>query len=282
MLMLFDSSMARRFAAAAAAGGLAVFLASSVLAQGTGAQAPAGSTPGAKPEAFGADWESWRAGNSVADLASLQRGARDFLNYCNGCHSLQYMRYSRIGQDLQIPPELLQKYLVPTSKKATDYIGTPMPGEVVREAAARSVADGARARDGLHLPVPHDVLCRSVALDRREQPTAAGDGDAGCALGARGLEARRVPDGDEGRDAGAGVRSLRDGCRGEPDARAVRRLRAGHREFPRLRRGAGAGASPRARRVGGAVPARLHVARVAAQEGILEGRALDERAPRAS
>ncbi len=127
--MLFDSSMARRFAAAAAAGGLAVFLASSVLAQGTGAQAPAGSTPGAKPEAFGADWESWRAGNSVADLASLQRGARDFLNYCNGCHSLQYMRYSRIGQDLQIPPELLQKYLVPTSKKATDYIGTPMPGE---------------------------------------------------------------------------------------------------------------------------------------------------------
>src|SRR5579875_794971 len=129
MLMLFDSSMARRFAAAAAAGGLAVFLASSVLAQGTGAQAPAGSTPGAKPEAFGADWESWRAGNSVADLASLQRGARDFLNYCNGCHSLQYMRYSRIGQDLQIPPELLQKYLVPTSKKATDYIGTPMPGE---------------------------------------------------------------------------------------------------------------------------------------------------------
>jgi ubiquinol-cytochrome c reductase cytochrome c1 subunit len=82
---------------------------------------------GAAGEAFGSNWESWRSGNSVSDLASLQRGARDFLNYCNGCHSLQYMRYSRIGQDLQIPPALLQKYLVPRSGKATDYIGTPMP-----------------------------------------------------------------------------------------------------------------------------------------------------------
>lgn len=79
-------------------------------------------------QGFGADWESRRAGNSVADLASLQRGARDFLSYCNGCHSLKYMRYSRIGTDLQIPPDELQKYLVPVTRKPTDYIETPMPG----------------------------------------------------------------------------------------------------------------------------------------------------------
>jgi len=87
----------------------------------------AASEPGAQAEAFGSDWERWRAGNSVSDRASLQRGARDFLNYCNGCHSLKYMRYSRIGQDLRIPPELLQKYLVPSTRKPTDYIETPMP-----------------------------------------------------------------------------------------------------------------------------------------------------------
>jgi ubiquinol-cytochrome c reductase cytochrome c1 subunit len=76
---------------------------------------------------FGSDWESWKAGTSVADLASLQRGARDFLNYCNGCHSLKYMRYSRIGQDLKIPPNLLQQDLVPSTRKPADYITSPMP-----------------------------------------------------------------------------------------------------------------------------------------------------------
>jgi len=76
---------------------------------------------------FGADWESWHAGNSVADLASLQRGARNFFGYCAGCHSLKYLRYSRIGQDLEIPPDMLQKYIVPKGAKASDYVLAPMP-----------------------------------------------------------------------------------------------------------------------------------------------------------
>jgi ubiquinol-cytochrome c reductase cytochrome c1 subunit len=76
---------------------------------------------------FGADWQSWRAGNSVSDLASLQRGARDFMAYCRGCHSLRYMRYSRLAQDLEIEPELEQKYLMPASAKPADYIMTPLP-----------------------------------------------------------------------------------------------------------------------------------------------------------
>jgi ubiquinol-cytochrome c reductase cytochrome c1 subunit len=84
------------------------------------AQEPAG-------HGYGSDWESWKAGNSVADRASLQRGARNFLNYCNGCHSLRFMRYSRVGQDLKIPTNLLQQYLVPSTRKPTDYIASPMP-----------------------------------------------------------------------------------------------------------------------------------------------------------
>jgi len=79
-------------------------------------------------QGFGADWETWKAGNSVSDIASLQRGARDFLNYCNGCHSLKYMRYSRIAADLKISPDLLARFLVPAGRKATDYIASPMPG----------------------------------------------------------------------------------------------------------------------------------------------------------
>ena len=46
---------------------------------------------------FGGDWESWTPDNSVADIASLQRGLRDFVGYCRGCHSLKYMRYSRMA-----------------------------------------------------------------------------------------------------------------------------------------------------------------------------------------
>lgn len=76
---------------------------------------------------FGADWESWKARNSVSDIASLQRGVRDFAGYCRGCHSLKYVRYSRMANDLQITPAQLQKFLLPAGAKASDYITTPMP-----------------------------------------------------------------------------------------------------------------------------------------------------------
>ena len=76
---------------------------------------------------FGADWESWSPDNSVADVASLQRGLRDFAGYCRGCHALKYLRYSRMAADLQITPDQLQKFLLPAGAKASDYVSTPMP-----------------------------------------------------------------------------------------------------------------------------------------------------------
>ena len=36
----------------------------------------------------------------VTNTASLQRGARNFVNYCMGCHSARYVRYNRLGADL--------------------------------------------------------------------------------------------------------------------------------------------------------------------------------------
>jgi ubiquinol-cytochrome c reductase cytochrome c1 subunit len=35
-----------------------------------------------------------RSPHDVRDLVSLQAGARTFVNYCQGCHGTQYMRYS--------------------------------------------------------------------------------------------------------------------------------------------------------------------------------------------
>jgi ubiquinol-cytochrome c reductase cytochrome c1 subunit len=73
------------------------------------------------------------AGNEVANLPSLQRGARNFMAYCSGCHSLQYIRYSRLAEDLKIPDEQRDTYLVPANAKFTDYIKTSMPARDAEE-----------------------------------------------------------------------------------------------------------------------------------------------------
>jgi ubiquinol-cytochrome c reductase cytochrome c1 subunit len=40
------------------------------------------------------------ANTNINDKKSLQRGVKLFMNYCLGCHSIQFMRYNRIGRDL--------------------------------------------------------------------------------------------------------------------------------------------------------------------------------------
>jgi ubiquinol-cytochrome c reductase cytochrome c1 subunit len=64
----------------------------------------------------------------TGNLASLQRGAAAYMSYCSGCHSLQYLRYNRLGQDLGIPEDLLKKHLMFTSDKPGDHIVSAMPG----------------------------------------------------------------------------------------------------------------------------------------------------------
>lgn len=65
----------------------------------------------------------------AGNLASVQRGARNFMNYCSGCHSMRNLRYSRIAQDLQIPEDLLKTNLMFTSDKVGDHILSSMPAE---------------------------------------------------------------------------------------------------------------------------------------------------------
>jgi len=51
------------------------------------------------------------------DKASMQRGARTFVNYCMGCHAAAYSRYDRVGQDLGISDEQLLENLIFTTNK---------------------------------------------------------------------------------------------------------------------------------------------------------------------
>lgn len=63
---------------------------------------------------------------SSGDKASLQRGAKLFVNYCAGCHSAEYMRLSRLAQDLDLPPDLVEQYLIFTDAKIGDTMISAM------------------------------------------------------------------------------------------------------------------------------------------------------------
>src|SRR5208282_6669494 len=69
------------------------------------------------------------SGTDIKNIESLQRGARNFMNYCSGCHSLKYLRYNRMAADLQIPESELAANLMFTSDKPFDGINSAMPGD---------------------------------------------------------------------------------------------------------------------------------------------------------
>ena len=65
----------------------------------------------------------------VSDKKSLQRGARNFFNYCAGCHSLKYMRYGEIAEHLNISEEQLLNNLIFSDQTPQDIITTNMSKE---------------------------------------------------------------------------------------------------------------------------------------------------------
>jgi len=61
--------------------------------------------------------KEYKAINNISNKASLQRGAKYFVNYCSGCHSLKYMRMSTLAKDLDIDEKIFKKNLIFSSKK---------------------------------------------------------------------------------------------------------------------------------------------------------------------
>jgi ubiquinol-cytochrome c reductase cytochrome c1 subunit len=66
------------------------------------------------------------ANNNVANTASLQRGAKYFVNYCLGCHSAQYVRYNRLAQDLQLSEQQVIDNLMFTGERPFDTMTNAM------------------------------------------------------------------------------------------------------------------------------------------------------------
>jgi len=75
----------------------------------------------------GAELES--ADIDLGNISSLQRGARNFMNYCSGCHSAQYVRFNTIGKYLELSEEQLVDNLMFNAEKTFETIQASMPAD---------------------------------------------------------------------------------------------------------------------------------------------------------
>lgn len=97
-----------------------------------------------------------RAPINESDYASLQRGARVFVNYCLNCHSANYMRFNRL-QDIGMKDKQILDNLVFTGVKVGDLMRISMdpkdgknwfgatPPDLSVIARSRASADGSGA-----------------------------------------------------------------------------------------------------------------------------------------
>lgn len=74
------------------------------------------------------------------DVASLQRGARIFVNYCLGCHSAQHMRYNRLQSDLGLSEKQIAENLIFRGALAKDGYVTDKVGETMKTSMDRADA----------------------------------------------------------------------------------------------------------------------------------------------
>ena len=83
--------------------------------------------------ASGGGWPVEHVGANVSDTASVQRGARLFVNYCLSCHSATYMRYNRLVEDLGIPEDVVLEEMVFDGGKIGDTMEVAMTDDMALE-----------------------------------------------------------------------------------------------------------------------------------------------------
>jgi ubiquinol-cytochrome c reductase cytochrome c1 subunit len=105
----------------------------------------------AQASSEGIQWD--KAPNKINDMASMQNGAKLFVNYCLNCHSAAYMRYNRLKDIGLTEKQIKENLLFATDKvgetmkaaidpkQAKDWFGANPPDLTV---IARSRADGSK------------------------------------------------------------------------------------------------------------------------------------------
>ena len=69
------------------------------------------------------------AHTNMRDIAGLQHGAKLFMNYCSGCHSLEYLRYSRMASDLHLTEQEVMDNPNFTGAKFQEPIVSALPAD---------------------------------------------------------------------------------------------------------------------------------------------------------
>src|SRR5688500_10397966 len=68
----------------------------------------------------------------MSDVASLQNGAKLFVNYCLNCHSAAYMRYNRL-RDLDLTEDQIKKNLLFATDRVGDVMKTSLDPKQAKE-----------------------------------------------------------------------------------------------------------------------------------------------------
>ncbi len=89
--------------------------------------------PGVALAASTSDWPMEPMEPNLQDLPSLQNGWRLYVNYCLGCHSLEYQRYERTADDLGVPHEVALEQLVFTGQKIGEHMTTAMQPDLAKQ-----------------------------------------------------------------------------------------------------------------------------------------------------
>lgn len=69
------------------------------------------------------------ANANIENTASLQRGAKYFVNYCLGCHSAQYVRYNKLAEGLRLTEDQLVNNLIFSDQQPFDTMTNAMRSE---------------------------------------------------------------------------------------------------------------------------------------------------------
>ncbi|MEY3017817.1 MAG: hypothetical protein RL336_952 [Pseudomonadota bacterium] len=87
---------------------------------------------------------------NMDDKASLQSGLNTYMNYCMGCHSLQYSRYIRVADDLGIPHDIMEANVIYDDANIGALMNNAMPKPLAKKwfgAAPPDLTLVARARN---------------------------------------------------------------------------------------------------------------------------------------
>lgn len=85
---------------------------------------------GAQANTGGIPWD--KAPNKINDLASLQNGAKLFVNYCLNCHSAAFMRFNRL-KDIGLNDQQIKDNLLFTTEKVGETMKAAIDPKQAKE-----------------------------------------------------------------------------------------------------------------------------------------------------